>query len=641
MTGTVLAQAESVGSVTANLGFFLLFVIVTLMIVLRVSRTNATRADYYTGGHAFTGPQNGTAIAGDFLSAASFLGIAGAIALYGYDGFLYSIGFLVGWLMALLLVAELLRNTGRFTMGDVLAFRMRQRPVRAAAATSTLVVSLFYLIAQMAGAGGLISLLLQIPKDDSFSQSMVIVVVGGLMVVYVLFGGMKGTTWVQIIKAGLLLVGSAVMTTWVLGRYGFDLSTVLDRATENSEHGEAVLDPGLQYTNKVDFISLGLALVLGTAGLPHILMRFYTVPSAKEARRSVVWAIWLIGTFYLFTLVLGYGAMALLPPGTISRENQNDAAPLLAYALGGEIMLGLIAAVAFATILAVVAGLTITASASFAHDVYANVIRRGDVTPDAEVRVARTTALVIGLVAIGGGIIANGQNVAFLVALAFAVAASANLPTILFSLFWKRFNTTGALCSIYGGVLICVGLIVVSPAVSGSPTSMIPSADFAVFPLSNPGLVSIPISFLLGIVGTCLGGTERFAAVRYAEMEVRSLTGAGAVRATTAPKEEPKRQPVTATSVGAIPTYRGDDGGRAGRAVPGISPERRQPTSRQAGDLFGGSGVTGAYRRPSVRGDAAGGQGPVPANAGPVEPPLDPNEMTIPHGSLYRDDPPR
>jgi len=638
VTGAALAQAESVGSVTANLGFFLLFVIVTLLIVLRVSHTNATRADYYTGGHAFTGPQNGTAIAGDFLSAASFLGIPGAIALYGYDGFLYSIGFLVGWLMALLLVAELLRNTGRFTMGDVLAFRMRQRPVRAAAATSTLVVSLFYLVAQMAGAGGLISLLLQIPKDDSFSQAMVIVVVGGLMVVYVLFGGMKGTTWVQIIKAGLLLVGSAVMTTWVLGRYGFDLSTVMDRATENSEHGEAVLEPGLQYTNKVDFISLGLALVLGTAGLPHILMRFYTVPSAKEARRSVVWAIWLIGTFYLFTLVLGYGAMALLPPGAVTRENQNDAAPLLAYALGGEIMLGLIAAVAFATILAVVAGLTITASASFAHDVYAGVLRRGNATPDAEVRVARTTALVIGLVAIGGGIVANGQNVAFLVALAFAVAASANLPTILFSLFWKRFNTTGALCSIYGGVVICVGLIVVSPAVSGSPNSMIPGADFAVFPLSNPGLVSIPASFLLGAVGTFLGGTERFGAARYAEMEVRSLTGAGAVRATTAPKEQPKRPPVTTTSVGAVPAYRGDRSTRPGRAPTAPAPDRRQPTGRQAGDLFGGSGATGAYRPPSgIRGTSE--QRPAPASTGPGEPPPDANEMTIPHGSLYRDDP--
>ena len=636
---TVLAQAESVGSVTANLGFFLLFVIVTLMIVLRVSRTNATRADYYTGGHAFTGPQNGTAIAGDFLSAASFLGIAGAIALYGYDGFLYSIGFLVGWLMALLLVAELLRNTGRFTMGDVLAFRMRQRPVRAAAATSTLIVSLFYLIAQMAGAGGLISLLLQIPKDDTFSQAMVIVVVGGLMIFYVLFGGMKGTTWVQIIKAGLLLTGAAVLTTWVLGRYGFDLSAVLEHATDNSEHGEAILDPGLQYTNKIDFISLGLALVLGTAGLPHILMRFYTVPSAKEARRSVVWAIWLIGTFYLFTLVLGYGATALLPAGTITRENQNDAAPLLAYALGGELMLGLISAVAFATILAVVAGLTITASASFAHDVYANVVRRGKASPDSEVKVARTTALVIGLVAIGGGILANGQNVAFLVALAFAVAASANLPTILFSLFWKRFNTTGALCSIYGGVLICVALIVVSPAVSGSPNAMIPSVDFSIFPLSNPGLVSIPASFLLGVVGTLLGRRERFDAATYAEMEVRSLTGAGAVRPTEEKKEEPRPVAVPASELASAPIR-----GGAARPAPGAHGAARRPrTSGQAGDLFGNTGLTGT--QPAVgpsgrpaRPDRWGEYGTQASGGFRAEPPEDPNEVTIPHGSLYRDD---
>ncbi|MBC3194427.1 cation acetate symporter [Pseudonocardia sp. C8] len=639
---TVLAQAESVGSLTANVGFFLLFVIVTLMIVLRVSRTNATRADYYTGGHAFTGPQNGTAIAGDFLSAASFLGIAGAIALYGYDGFLYSIGFLVGWLMALLLVAELLRNTGRFTMGDVLAFRMRQRPVRAAAATSTLVVSLFYLIAQMAGAGGLISLLLQIPKDDAFSQAMVIVVVGALMIVYVLFGGMKGTTWVQIIKAGLLLVGAAVLTTWVLGRYGFNLSAVLERATENSAHGAAILGPGLQFTNKVDFVSLGLALVLGTAGLPHILMRFYTVPSAREARRSVVWAIWLIGIFYLFTLVLGYGATALLPPGTITRENQNDAAPLLAYALGGELMLGLISAVAFATILAVVAGLTITASASFAHDVYANVLRRGTASPDSEVRVARTTALVIGLVAIIGGIVANGQNVAFLVALAFAVAASANLPTILFSLFWKRFNTTGALCSIYGGVLICVVLIVVSPAVSGSPSAMIPSADFAIFPLSNPGLVSIPASFLLGIVGTIAGGRDRFDAARHAEMEVRSLTGAGAVRATTPPKEQPRPAAVPAATPAAHPVTAGV-GDQPRRPAPAVGSDGAR---RPGAELFGNTGLTGTQPavRPSGypvrpgRRQGTGGYRPVHATGGyRAAPPEDPNEVTLPHGSLPRD----
>ncbi|HET6257197.1 MAG TPA: cation acetate symporter [Pseudonocardia sp.] len=531
--------ATAVGSVPLNIGIFVAFVAVTLVFVYRASRTNKTASDYYAAGRAFTGPQNGVAIAGDYLSAASFLGIAGAIALNGYDGFLYSIGFLVAWLVALLLVAELLRNTGKFTMGDVLAFRMRQRPVRAAAATSTLVVSFFYLLAQMAGAGGLIALLLQIPTSNRVGQGAVIAVVGILMIVYVLVGGMKGTTYVQIIKAVLLIIGAAVMTVWVLGIVGFNLSALLGDAAAASPKGEALLAPGLQYTNPIDLVSLGLALVLGTAGLPHILMRFYTVPTAKEARRSVVWAIWLIGLFYLFTLVLGYGAAALLPPGTITSATQNNAAPLLAYEVGGELLLGIISAVAFATILAVVAGLTITASASFAHDVYANVLKRGAATPDSEVRVARITALVIGVVAIVGGIIANGQNIAFLVALAFAVAASANLPTILYSLFWKRFNTTGALFSIYGGLAICIILIVFSPAVSGKPVnpatgrsaSMLQGINFHWFPLDNPGLVSIPASFLLGIIGTYVGGRRPIEEGKFAEMEVRALTGAGSEKA--------------------------------------------------------------------------------------------------------------
>jgi cation/acetate symporter len=322
---------------------------------------------------------------------------------------------------------------------------------------------------------------------------------------------------------------------WVLGTYGFNLSDVFGQAVQNSpKAGVKILGPGLEYgktaITKLDFVSLGLALVLGTAGLPHILMRFYTVPNAREARRSVVWAIWLIGFFYLFTLVLGYGAAGLVGPDVIENApgGANSAAPLLAYQLGGELLLGLISAVAFATILAVVAGLTITASASFAHDVYANVLKKGRVEPDAEVRVARRTALVVGVLAIVGGILANGQNVAFLVALAFAVAASANLPTLLYSLFWKRFNTMGALFSIYGGLILSVGLIIFSPAVSGEETSMIHGASFDFFPLSNPGLVSIPLSFLLGALGTFVGGKDPDADRAYAEMEVRSLTGAGA-----------------------------------------------------------------------------------------------------------------
>ncbi|MGW7532701.1 solute symporter family protein [Amycolatopsis sp. NPDC054798] len=538
---TLAASVEG-SNPTLNITIFALFVVITLVIVFRASRNTKTASDYYAAGRAFTGPQNGIAISGDYLSAASFLGIAGAIAVYGYDGFLYSIGFLVAWLVALLLVAELLRNTGKFTMGDVLAFRMKQRPVRAAAAISTLVVSFFYLLAQMAGAGGLVALLLGI--EGKAAQSLVIAVVGVIMIAYVLIGGMKGTTWVQIIKAALLIIGALAMTLWVLGKYGFNFSSLLQGAVDKAgKAGEALLGPGKQYgkdgTTKLDFFSLGIALVLGTAGLPHVLMRFYTVPTAREARRSVVWAIVLIGVFYLFTLVLGYGAGALVGPDAIKKApgGVNSAAPLLALNLGGPVLLGLISAIAFATILAVVAGLTITASASFAHDVYANVLKKGKANTGSEVRVARITAVVIGVVAILGGILANGQNVAFLVALAFAVAASANLPTILYSLFWKRFNTQGALWSIYGGLIVTIVLIVFSPAVSGKPVdpktgksaSMLQGVDFHWFPLDNPGLVSIPIAFVLGWLGTIL--SKEHDKAKFAEMEVRALTGAGAEKA--------------------------------------------------------------------------------------------------------------
>ena len=529
-----VAESTQVGEPWLNITIFGLFVAVTLVIVLRASRNNKTAADYYAAGRSFTGPQNGTAIAGDYLSAASFLGIVGAIAVNGYDGFLYSIGFLVAWLVALLLVAELLRNTGKFTMADVLSFRLQQRPVRIAAATTTLAVCFFYLLAQMAGAGGLVSLLLGI--DGRLGQSLVVVVVGAVMILYVLIGGMKGTTWVQIIKAILLIAGAFVMTIWVLAIYNFNLSTLLGAAMETSGNPD-IINPGLQYgvsgTSKLDFLSLALALVLGTAALPHVLMRFYTVPTAKEARRSVVWAIWLIGGFYLFTLVLGYGAGALIgkdrilaAPGAV-----NSAAPLLAFELGGPVLLGLISAVAFATILAVVAGLTITAAASFAHDIYANVVRKGKMDADGEVKVARRTVIVIGVLSIAGGIGAQGQNVAFLVALAFAVAASGNLPTILYSLFWKKFNTQGAVWSMYGGLGSAILLIIFSPVMSGKETSMIQGADFVLYPLNNPGIVSIPLAFFLGWLGTVLAKTTEDPQ-KQAEMEVRSLTGVGAEKAT-------------------------------------------------------------------------------------------------------------
>ena len=538
------AEGDTVGNPVANIGIFALFVAITLYVVIRASKKNATADEFFTAGRAFTGPQNGIAISGDYLSAASFLGIAGAIAVYGYDGFLYSIGFLVAWLVALLLVAELLRNAGKFTMADVLSFRLKQRPVRLAAATTTLAVCLFYLLAQMAGAGGLVALLLNVSSD--IGQAFVIAVVGVLMIVYVLIGGMKGTTWVQIIKAVLLIGGAALMTVMVLAKFGINFSEMLGAAqsavsasTDETVAGRDVLAPGAQYgaslTSQINFVSLALALVLGTAGLPHVLMRFYTVPTAKEARRSVVWAIALIGAFYLFTLALGYGAAALVGPDEIlaAPGAQNSAAPLLAFHLGGVVLLGVISAVAFATILAVVAGLTITAATSFAHDIYASVLKRHQVDESEQVRVSRITVVVLGILAIALGILAAEQNIAFLVALAFAVAAAANLPTILYSLYWQRFNTRGALWSMYGGLISTIVLIIFSPAVSGAKTAMMPNVDFAWFPLANPGIVSIPLAFILGIVGT-LTSSDRGDPELNAEFEVRALTGVGAEKAVAA-----------------------------------------------------------------------------------------------------------
>lgn len=537
-TSTLIPLAGSqLGNPVINIAIFAAFVVVTMFIVVRVSsgRTKKKEAsDFYTGGARFDGRQNGLAIAGDYLSAASFLGIVGAVAYYGYDGLLYSIGFLVAWLVALLLVAEPLRNTGRYTMADVLSFRMKQKPVRMAAAISTLLVSFFYLLAQMAGAGGLVALLLGV--SDDFMQNVVITLVGVLMIAYVLIGGMKGTTWVQMIKAILLVTGVIVMSIWVMALHGFNLSSLVQGAIdhvnsvqETAGQGESLLEPMGKYgSNKVGFISLSLALVLGAAGLPHVLMRFYTVPTAREARRSVSWAIGLIGTFYLMTMILGFGAAALVGKENIDQMpgKANAAAAALAFELGGTLLLAIIAGVAFATILAVVAGLAITASASFAHDIYNNVMKDGKADPRVEVKVARYTVLVIGALSIIGGVAAKSQNVAFLVSLAFAVAASANLPSILYSLYWKGFKTQGSLWSIYGGLTSAIVLIIFSPAVSGAESSMIPTADFAWFPLDNPALVSVPVGFFLGWLGSVLSDEDNTAVST--EMEVRSLTGADA-----------------------------------------------------------------------------------------------------------------
>ena len=514
---------------------FLAVVLLTIVVTLKASKQTSGADDYYAGGRGFSGLQNGLAIGGDYMSAASFLGITGAIALYGYDGFLYSVGFLVAWLVALLLVAEVLRNSGRYTMADQLAYRMRQRPVRTAAATSTVVVSIFYLLAQMVGAGALVSLLLGI--DSGAVKNLTIFVVGALMVFYVTVGGMKGTTYVQMIKAVLLMTGSALVVVLVLIQFDFSLPSLLSSAADNSGAGQAFLEPGLKYgattTSKIDFISLGLALVLGTAGLPHILIRFYTTPTSQAARKSVLWAIGLIGTFYLFTLVLGFGAAALLQKSDYDVAG-NLAAPKLAEEVGGGIgstsgavMLALIAAVAFATILAVVAGLTLTSSMSVAHDVWNPIFRKGQATEKEEMKVSRIAAAGIGLVAILLAIPAQSLNIAFLVALAFAVAASANLPAILMNLFWRGFNTRGAVWSIYGGLISAVGLVIFSPVMSGSETALLTDVDFAWFPLQNPGIVSIPLGFLFGAIGS-LTSKEPAAADRYTELEVRALTGAGA-----------------------------------------------------------------------------------------------------------------
>lgn len=540
---------------TVSSALFLLFVLVTLYVVFRASRQNTKATDFYNGGGNFSGFQNGLAIAGDYMSAASFLGIAGTIALFGYDGFLYSIGFLVAWLVALLLVAEPLRNSGRFTMGDVLAFRMQQRPVRTAAATSTVVVSVFYLLAQMVGAGALVSLLLGF--TDGAAKNWVIVGVGVLMIIYVTVGGMRGTTYVQIIKAFLLMTGAAVMTIMVLVHFQFNISEMLGAAQAASGNA-SFLEPGQRFGkdifdeagnldalktlfSKLDLISLALALILGTAGLPHILIRFYTVPTSKDARKSVNWAIGHIGTFYLMTIALGFGAAALVGAEAITAKDKagNVAAPMLAEYLGGgtgtvggAVMLAVVGAIAFATILAVVAGLTLASSSSLAHDLYANVIKKGNATAEEEVKVARIAAFVIGGLSIVLAIAAQGLNVAFLVALAFAIAASGNLPAVLLSLFWKEFNTRGAVWAIYGGLFSAVGLLIFSPVVSGAATSLIPLDSgivFNWFPLANPGIVSIPFGFFMGWLGTKTSNERNYA--KYAELEVRSLTGAGIAKA--------------------------------------------------------------------------------------------------------------
>jgi len=509
---------------------FAAFVVVTLIITYFSARKATGTAAYFAAGRSIKGWQNGLAVAGDYMSAASFLGISGMICFKGYDGFMYSVGFLVAYLTVLFFVAEPLRNAGKYTMADLLAYRMSPRPVRAMASLSTLTVSTFYMIAQMVGAGGIIEGLIGIPFAPA------VIGVGVLMLVYVVFGGMLATTWVQIIKALLLMGGAFALSCMVLSHHDFSISKFFDAVAHATYGGEApakdLMSPGGKFGvtsinpwGAWDFLSLGLGLVLGTAGLPHILVRFYTVPNAKTARASVVWAIAIIGVFYILTTFFGFGAATILPKSLImngTKENTNMVAPILAKALGGELFFAFISAVAFATILAVVAGLTMSASTSFAHDFYTNVIHHGkEHRPGEEVKVARITAFFVGAVSIGLAIaLGTGVNAAMLVGLAFAVAASANLPVILFSVFWKRFNTAGAVCGLAVGLASSIILILLSP--NG------PWGKAGPFPLENPGIISIPLGFIAAWLGTILTPADPQAEAKFAELNVRAQTGLGA-----------------------------------------------------------------------------------------------------------------
>jgi cation/acetate symporter len=515
---------------------FAIVLSITLGITYWASKRAGSAVGFYAAGRQITGVQNGLAISGDYLSAASFLGIAGLIFLYGFDGFLYSIGFLVAFLTVMFLLAERMRNAGKYTIADVLAFRLRERPARTAASIGTLAVVAFYLIAQMVGAGVLIQALVGI----SFTPAVILT--GVFMLCYVVFGGMVATTWVQIIKAVLLMAGITVMSLFALGKVGFNPIELFNRAEEQKGGADSTfsLGPGTFLSSPIDTVSLGLALVLGTAGLPHILMRFFTVPNAKAARGSVVWAMFLIGFFYLLTTFIGFGARAFLGPDGVEAAGKggNLAAPNLAQFLGGgegtvggDAFLAIIAGVAFATILAVVAGLVLSASAAVSHDIWSNIVRKGKDSDREEVVVAKIAALAIGAVAILVAVIGgSGLNVSFMVGLAFAVAASANFPALLLALTWRRFNTTGAVTGVLFGVISAIFLVIVSPKVwpgadsdTGSPIG---------WTLSNPGILSIPLGFIGCYLGTVLSkehGAER----TYHELYVRSETGLGAERALT------------------------------------------------------------------------------------------------------------
>ena len=496
------------------IAFFGLFIVLSLGITVWASRRTRTADHFYAAGRSVTAFQNGLALAGDYMSAASFLGIAGLVAVSGFDGLIYSIGFLVGWPIVMFLIAEPLRNLGRYTFADVVAMRLRQKPIRIAAAIGGLAVIAFYLIAQMVGAGNLIRLLFGLPYE------LAVVIVGVVMLAYVLFGGMIATTWVQIVKAVLLLAGATILAGLVLARFNFNPLALFAQAS--ATYGAGVLAPGRQVTDPIDAISLGLALMLGTAGLPHILMRFYTVPDAKTARTSVGYATAFIGFFYLLTFILGFGAMVIVGREAITKVDAggNMAAPLLAEVVGGTPFLGFIAAVAFATILAVVAGLTLSGAATLSHDLWVNVIRGAHASEREQFVVARGATIVLAIVSIVLGITFKGQNVAYMVGLAFAIAASANFPALVLSIFWKRCTTEGIVSSMVIGTASTLLLIWLSPTIQVD----ILKHPGAWFPLKNPALVTIPLSFAIGVV-VSLTTRDDVAAGKFAAAERRMHVG--------------------------------------------------------------------------------------------------------------------
>lgn len=532
--GPALADGEGIAATDKQatnpiaIAMFIAFVLMTLVITYWAARRTKSASDFYTAGGGITGFQNGLAIAGDYMSAASFLGISALVFTNGFDGLIYSVGFLVGWPIIISLMAERLRNLGRFTFADVISYRLQQTPLRLLAASGTLVVVLFYLIAQMVGAGQLIKLLFGI--DYIYAEF----IVGALMILYVTFGGMLATTWVQIIKACLLLGGATLMAVLVLAHYGFDPIALFTDAVKVSPKHDAIMVPGSFVANPVNTISLGLALMFGTAGLPHILMRFFTVADAKEARKSVFFATGFIGYFYILTFIIGFGAITLVAtnPSYIDPVTKgliggaNMPAVWLADAVGGSLLQGFIAAVAFATILAVVSGLTLAGASAVSHDLYASVFRRGQADSKSEMRVSKITTVILGVIAIFLGIAFEKQNIAFMVGLAFAIAASANFPVLLLSVIWPKLTTRGATLGGFAGLLAALILTILSPAIWVD----VMHHPAAIFPYSAPALFSMPLAFLCCWFFSITDKSKR-AAIDLAGFEaqyIRSQTGIGA-----------------------------------------------------------------------------------------------------------------